>query len=118
VDPLNRMSLRLLAFAHQRMGRVDSTLHYLRVADSTLTTDVTISQFDPQEQSAEVKGVITNMRTTPSQPFKLVFEFLNTKGEVVATQTADVPAIPPEATHAFDLKAIGAAIQAWRYRKG
>jgi tetratricopeptide (TPR) repeat protein len=117
VDPLNRMSLRLLAFAHQRMGHVDSTLSYLRMADSTLTTDVTISQFDPQEQSAEVKGVITNMRTTPSQPFKLVFEFLNTKGEVVATQTADVPAIPPEATHPFDLKAIGAGIQAWRYHR-
>lgn len=117
VDPLNRMSLRLLAFAHQRMGHVDSTLHYLRVADSTLITDVTISQFDPQEQSAEVKGVITNMRTTPSQPFKLVFEFLNTKGEVVATQTAEVPAIPPEGNHQFDLKAVGAAIQAWRYHR-
>jgi hypothetical protein len=99
------------------MGRVDSTLHYLRVADSTLITDVTVSVFDPQEQSAEVKGVITNMRTTPSQPFKLVVEFLNTKGEVVATQTAEVPAIPPEGTHQFDLKAIGAGIQAWRYHR-
>jgi tetratricopeptide (TPR) repeat protein len=117
VDPLNRMSIRLLAFAHQRMGRVDSTLHYLRMADSTLITDVTVSEFDPQEQSAAVKGVVTNMRTAPSQPVKLVFEFLNTKGEVVATQTADVPAILPQGTHQFDLKAIGAGIQAWRYHR-
>lgn len=117
VDPLNRMSIRLLAFAHQRMGRVDSTLHYLRVADSTLVTDVTISEFDPQEQSAAVKGVITNMRTAPSPPVKLVFEFLSTKGDVVATQTAEVPAIPAEGTHPFELKAIGAGIQAWRYRR-
>lgn len=117
VDPMNRMSLRLLAFAHQRVGHVDSTLHYLRIADSTLTSHVTVSEFDPQEQSAEVKGIITNLRTTPSLPFKLVFEFLNPKGEVVATQSADVPAIPPQGTQEFDLKAIGAGIQAWRYHK-
>jgi hypothetical protein len=42
---------------------------------------------------------------------------LNTKGEVVATQTADVPAILPQGTHQFDLKAIGAGIQAWRYHR-
>lgn len=116
-DPLNRMSLRLLAFAHQRLGHVDSTLYYLRMADSTLIADVTVSEFDPQEQSAAVKGIITNLRTTPSPPFKLVFEFLNPKGEVVTTQSTDVPSIPLQGTHEFDLKVIGAGIQAWRYHK-
>src|SRR6266567_142594 len=117
VDPMNRMSLRLLAFAHQRVGHVDSTLHYLRMADSTLSTDVAVSEFDAQDQSTEVKGLVTNLRPAPNQPFKLVFEFLNTKGDVVATQSVDVPAIPPQGTHQFDLKAIGAGIQAWRYHK-
>jgi tetratricopeptide (TPR) repeat protein len=117
VDPMNRMSLRFLAFAHQRVGHVDSTLHYLRMADSTLSADVTISEFSPEDQSAHVKGLVTNVRSTPGQPFKLVFEFLNTKGEVVATQSADVPAIAPQETHQIDLKVIGAGIQAWRYHK-
>jgi tetratricopeptide (TPR) repeat protein len=117
VDPMNRTSLRLLAFAHQRAGHIDSTLYYLRMADSTLTSDVTVSEFDAQDQSAEVKGIVTNLRAAPSQPFKLVFEFLNTKGEVVATQSADVPAIPPEGVAPFDVKVIGAGIQAWRYHK-
>jgi hypothetical protein len=117
VDPMNRMSLRLLAFAHQRVGRVDSTLHYLRMADSTLAADVTISQFDPQDQSGEVKGLVTNLRSAPGQPFKLVFEFLNAKGDVVATQSTDVTALPPQGTQAFEVKVIGAGIQAWRYRK-
>jgi len=117
VDPMNRMSLRLLAFAHQRVGRVDSTLHYLRMADSTLAADVTVSQFDPQDQSGEVKGLVTNLRSAPGQPFKLVFEFLNAKGDVVATQSTDVTALPPQGTQAFELKVIGAGIQAWRYRK-
>src|SRR6266516_6220163 len=114
---MNRMSLRLLAFAHQRVGHVDSTLHYLRMADSTLSADVTVSEFSPQDQSAEVKGLVTNLRPAPNQPFKLVFEFLNTKGDVVATQSVDVPAIPPQGTHQFDLKVIGAGLQAWRYHK-
>ena len=117
VDPMNRMSLRLLAFAHQRFGHIDSTLYYLRMADSTLAADVTVSEFDPQAQSAEVKGLITNLRSATSNPFKIVFEFLNAKGEVVASQSDDVPELPAQGTHLFDLKVIGAGIQAWRYHK-
>ncbi len=117
VDPMNRMSLRLLAFAHQRVGHLDSTLHYLRMADSTMMADIAVSAFDPQDQSAEVKGIVTNLRAVPSQPFKLVFEFLNTKGEVVATQSTDVPAIAPQGTEQFDIKAVGAGIEAWRYHR-
>jgi len=117
VDPLSRSSIRLLAFAHQRVGRLDSTLHYLRLADSTLAVDVTVSTFDPGEQDATVKGAITNQRTAPSQPFKLVVEFLDAKGQVVATQSTDVPAIEPQQSHVFELKATGRGILAWRYRK-
>ncbi|MGH7671999.1 MAG: tetratricopeptide repeat protein [Gemmatimonadales bacterium] len=118
VDPLNRMSLRLLAFTYQRLGRLDSTLHYLRIADSTLIADVTVSGFDPQDQTATVKGLITNMRATPSQPFTLMFDFLNAKGEAVTSQTVAVPTLAPQGTQAIDLKASGASIVAWRYRKG
>lgn len=116
-DPMNRMSLRLLAFSHQRVGHVDSTLYYLRMADSTLSTDITVSEFGPLEQSAEIKGLVTNMRPTPSKPFKLVFDFLNAKGEVLATQSADIPAIAPQETHQFDLKATVPGVAAWRYHK-
>ena len=117
VDPMNRMSLRLLAFSHQRVGRIDSTLYYLRMADSTLAADVTVSEFDPQDQSGAVKGLVTNLRNATGQPFKLVFEFLNAKGEVVATQSTDVAALPAQGSQAFELKVIGAGIQAWRYRR-
>ena len=117
VDPMSRQSLRLLAFAHQRVGRVDSTIHYLRMADSTLSTDVSVTQLDMQQQTGEVKGLVTNLRDAPSKPFKLVFEFLSGSGEVVATQSTDVPAIPGQGTQAFALKVIGSGIQAWRYHK-
>jgi len=117
VDPMNRMSIRLLAFAHQRVGRVDSTLHYLRMADSTLLADVTLSEFDPQDSTARVKGLVTNMRTTAGQPFKLVFEFLNARGEALATQSTDVPALPAQGTHVFEITVAAKGVVAWRYHK-
>jgi tetratricopeptide (TPR) repeat protein len=117
VDPLSRAAVRLLAFAHQRVGRIDSTLHYLRLADSTLTVDVAVTGFETGSQDATVKGTVTNLRTAPTQQFKVVFEFLNAKGDVVATQSTDVTPIAAQESRAFELKAIGAGIVAWRYRK-
>jgi len=117
VDPMNRMSLRLLAFAHQRVGRVDSTLHYLRLADSTLAADVTVSEFDPQDSTARMKGLVTNLRSNAGQPFKLVFEFLNAQGVTLATQSTDVPALPPQGTHLFEITAAAKGVVAWRYHK-
>jgi tetratricopeptide (TPR) repeat protein len=117
VDPLSRASIRLLAFAHQRVGHIDSTLHYLRLADSTLTVDVTVTAFDAGEQETAVKGTITNLRTTPTQPFKLVFEFLTPKGDVVTMQAIDVATMAPQQSQPFEVKAKGAGIGAWRYHK-
>jgi len=117
VDPMNRMSLRLLAFAHQRVGHIDSTLHYLRMADSTLSADITISAFDPQDSTVTVKGLVTNVRSTTGRPFKLAFEFLNAKGEVVATRSTDIPALPPQGTQQFELTSPAVGVQAWRYHK-
>jgi tetratricopeptide (TPR) repeat protein len=117
VDPLNRSTIRLLAFAHQRVGHLDSTLHYLRLSDSTLAVDVSVTQFDPVADSVSIKGLLTNQRPVATQPFKLVFEFLNGKGEVVATQSTDVAAIAPQQAQPFELKATGRGILAWRYRR-
>ncbi|MGH7529706.1 MAG: hypothetical protein ACREMN_04935 [Gemmatimonadales bacterium] len=116
-DPLNRESLRLLAFTYQQAGDVDSTLHYLRMADSTLVIDVTVNQFEPDSQGASLQGIVTNPRKGGSPPTKLVFEFLDRAGQVVATQTADIPAIQPQQSHPFELKPTGVGIQAWRYRR-
>jgi tetratricopeptide (TPR) repeat protein len=118
VDPLNRESLRRLAFAHQRVGQLDSTIYYLRIADSTLVVDVTVNDFAPDDQSATVKGTVTNLRTARSDTLKLVFEFMNAKGEVAATQQVKVPALEPQQSQAFEAKVTGAGLVAWRYRKG
>ena len=117
VDPMNRTSVRMMAFSQQLAGKIDSTVHYLRIGDSTLVADVTISQFDSTDEGREVKGLITNGRSKPNALFKLVFEFVNLKNEVVATDTVQVAPIKPGESQSFELKPKGPTISAWRYRK-
>ncbi len=116
VDPLNRATLRMLAQAWRLKGRGDSTLQYLQVADS-LSLEVTVSTFSPGEHDATLGGVFSNPRAHPTSPVMLMFEFLTAKGEVVAKQAQEVPAVAAGENRAFELKAQGAGIVAWRYRR-
>ncbi len=116
VDPLNRTSLAKVAGAWQLRGNKDSTLYYLTVADS-LTVEVTVGTFTSDEQGAKLGGLFTNLKAKPSAPAAVTFEFLNAKGDVIASQKQDVPTIEASGNHAFELKAAGAGIVAWRYRK-
>jgi tetratricopeptide (TPR) repeat protein len=117
VDPMNKQSIKMMAYSQQANGKVDSTLHYLRVHDSTLIADVTISQFDSTEGGRDLRGLVTNARPGASPALTFVFEFLNEKGEVVGTQTVQVPSIPPAQSHPIELQAKGSGIVAWRYRR-
>src|SRR5207245_3711690 len=109
VDPLNRTSLAKLAGAWQIRGNKDSTLRYLTIADS-MTTEVTVGTFTPDEQGAKLGGLVTNLKTKPSTPTAVTFEFANAKGETAATQMQDVPAIDPSCNPSRELNATGAAI--------
>jgi tetratricopeptide (TPR) repeat protein len=117
VDPMNRNSVRLVAQAWQLLSHGDSALHWVTQADSLLPVDVTVSSFAPQEQNVSLGGLVTNYHATQSTAFSLTFEFLDGTGKVVATQTADVPALPGGGNHVFQVQAIGAGVVAWRYRK-
>src|SRR2546426_803364 len=116
VDPLNRTSLAKLAGAWQLRGKKDSTLHYLTIADS-LSLEVSVGTFAPGDSAVTLNGLITNTKAKPSAPAAVTFEFLNGKGEVVATDTTKVPAIDASGNHAFEIKKAGAGIVAWRYRR-
>jgi tetratricopeptide (TPR) repeat protein len=118
IDPMNKQSIQIMAYAQRASGKIDSTLHYLRMHDSTLLADVTISQFDSTDGGKDVKGLVTNPRATASPTLSFVFEFVNAKGEVVATETVQVPAIQPEQSQVIEIHPKGAGIVAWRYKKG
>jgi len=117
VDPLNRTSIRIMAFAQQQNGKIDSTLYYLRLGDSTLAAEVAVSQFDSTDLGRDLKGTVTNPRTKASAPFKLIFEFVNMQNQVVGSDTVQVNAIEPGQSQAFEVKGSGPGIAAWRYRK-
>jgi tetratricopeptide (TPR) repeat protein len=117
VDPMNKQAIQIMAFAQRASGKIDSTVHYFRMHDSTLIADVTISQFDSTDGGRDVKGLVTNTRPTASPPLSLVFEFVNVKGEVVATDTVQVTPMQPAQSQTFEIHPKGAGIAAWRYRK-
>jgi hypothetical protein len=47
----------------------------------------------------------------------LVWEFLDAKGNVVATQETAIPALQPSAKHEFTVDATGDGIIVWRYHR-
>src|SRR6266853_100417 len=49
-------------------------------------------------------------------PLHVTFEFLDPAGQLIATQTQDVPAMSPRQSQAFDLKVSGRRVAGWRYR--
>ena len=117
IDPMNRTGVKIMAYAQQQNGKIDSALYYYKLGDSLLVGDVAVSQFDSTDTGREVKGVVTNPREVPNAPYKLVFEFVDLQGQVVATDTVAVAATPPGQGQQFAMKPKGATIAAWRYRK-
>jgi hypothetical protein len=116
VDPMNRLTLAKVAGGYQLIGKKDSVLYYLTLADS-LAVDVTVSTFTTNEKGAELEGVLTNTRSKPSPTLSLTFEFLDPKGAVVATQPQPVPALTVGANQPFKLKVDVPGITAWRYHR-
>jgi len=115
VDPMNRTGVKIMAYAQQQNGKIDSALYYYKMGDSLLVGDVAVSQFDSTDTGREVKGVVANPRESPNPPYKLVFEFVDLKGQVVATDTVNVAATAPGQGQQFAMKPAGPTIAAWRY---
>jgi tetratricopeptide (TPR) repeat protein len=116
VDPMNRLTLAKVAGGYQLIGKKDSVLYYLTLADS-LSPDVTVSTFTTNEKGADLEGLLTNPRSKPAPPLSLTFEFLDPKGTVVVTQPQAVPALTAGANQPFKLKVDRPGITAWRYHR-
>jgi len=117
LDPMNRSTLAKLAGGWQLKAKKDSVLYYLTIADS-LPVEITVSSFTPTEKGATLDGQMTNFRPKASAPLKITVDFLDAKGNVVATQTQDVPALEPSASQEFKVKVEQAGVVAWRYKRG
>jgi hypothetical protein len=116
LDPLNRAALKLVAAGWDFRARRDSALAYVARADSGLAVEITVSVFSADSNGAALTALASNLRPMPSRAFRLAVEFLDTRGQVVATASADVPPLPPRQARELEFKVSGAGIAGWRYR--
>jgi len=116
LDPLNRASLKLMAAGWDYRRQRDSTKAYVARADAGLAVEISVLSFLPDSDGATLSAAAANLKAAPSAPLHLTFEFLDVTGQVIATLTQDVPALPPRQSQAFDLKVSGKRITGWRYR--
>ncbi|HEX3926514.1 MAG TPA: tetratricopeptide repeat protein [Gemmatimonadales bacterium] len=121
VSPLGQDDLKLLAQGYRMSADTNNMLKVFGQLTS-LTTAVTVTRMAPTATGATLVGTATGSEgqdakgnTIPPTPVTLVFEFLDTKGAVVATQEAAVPALQPSAKFDINVTATGAGIVSWRY---
>jgi tetratricopeptide (TPR) repeat protein len=80
-----------------------------------LAIKVQLSDFNTSPEKASVSGTVTNQGTSP-KPVKIVVEFLNKDGQVVATETASLADIAPKGTSRFSVTTtIAANVTAFKY---
>jgi tetratricopeptide (TPR) repeat protein len=117
IDPMNPQTVRLMAAAWDLAGEPDSVTKYVELATSGRGIGVTVTQFLPSATSAMVNGTVVNVSDGPTTPAVLVFEFLDTSGTVLATTTAEIPALDPRQRSSFTARTDVEGAAAWRYRR-
>lgn len=103
---------------------VASTCASITGSDTAATAGICRNQLsrDRTQSPSQIASRCTAMATRLGSanwntPLRLTFEFLDAKGNLVATQVVDVPAIEPGGNHPFQLQGKGAKIVAWRYKQ-
>ena len=122
IDPMNEDALRLLAQAQRGLNREQEAY---KTAERLvgLPFSVEVTGFQMGSTRARLMGDATGRNATDAEgkpikaaPVTLVFEFLDSKGNVVSSKEAQVPALTSGQKHPIELEAQGADIVAWRYR--
>ena len=117
IDPSNENSLRLLAAAYQLTGDTASTRNLLEQMEE-LTFDVKVELFQSTDGGYQVQGTISNLKEEDTAVPDVVFEFVDTDGEVVTAETVSGTTLAPKGSARFELNPLGGGIAAWRYKVG
>jgi tetratricopeptide (TPR) repeat protein len=117
IDPANENSLRLLAAAYQLTGDTTSTLSLLERIEE-LTFDVKVELFQRTDGGYQVQGTISNLKEEGTTVPDVVFEFVDTGGEVIATETVSGTTLAAKGSARFEFSPLGEGIAAWRYKVG
>ena len=123
IEPMNDEIVRMLANG-QRMAKKEAQANKTAIRVLAMPITVSVSQFAPTAAGATVTGTATGREAQTPQgkpvaaaPHTLIFEFLDTKGTVVANQEVEVQALKAGAAQPIQATAQGAGITAWRYKQ-
>jgi tetratricopeptide (TPR) repeat protein len=114
-DPCSAASLSMLAAAYQLRAEEDSTLAVLE-RRAALPYEITVSTFTRSGSAVDMRGIITNRRSEPTNVPAVTFEFLTASGEVVQAITVEAQTLDADGVAPFALAPLGETIAAWRYR--
>lgn len=117
LDPLNPSSVRLMAAAWDLEGNADSVRKYVELANGGIRWNVSISQFVRTGQSSVLNGGVRNMVNEQLPPTTLIFDFLSLEGEVLHSETVEVPALEPQQQHTIAIGTEQGGAAAWKYRR-
>ncbi len=121
INPLGEDDMKLLAQGYRMQN--DTTDLLKAYGDlAALTTSITVSRVVPTDTNVTLTFTATGREaqdasgnTIAPAAVTLVFEFTDSKGNVVATQEQAVPALQPNAKQDFTISASGSGISGWRY---
>lgn len=113
LDSAARLQKPINAYGDSAKINIDSALKY-NTAMTSLPARVAFTEFTPKGDSVSLGGTVQN-NTEAARPFTIKFDFLDKSGNVVASQTVEVPAVDPKRSKAFKAAAAGPGIVAFRY---
>jgi tetratricopeptide (TPR) repeat protein len=123
IEPMNDEVVRMLANG-QRMAKKEAQANKTAIKVLSMPITVSVNQFAPTAAGATITGTATGREAQTLQgkpvtaaPLTLIFEFLDTKGAVVANQEVQIQALKPGASQPLEVSAQGTGITAWRYKR-
>lgn len=126
LDPSNSENWLLYAFNYVGMLKKapktgplskkynDSLVYYNNKAEK-MPVNVLFTEFTRNAEGTVLAGTIEN-RSPAAKTYSLVVEFLGAKGDVIATETANVGPVLPKATQTFKIKSAKTGIAGYRYK--
>jgi tetratricopeptide (TPR) repeat protein len=123
IEPLNLDALKLLGAGYRKTNQ---SREALQVAERIfgLGVDVAIQGFTVSADTVTVTGTATGRaaqtakgKAIPPAATALEFEFLDGKGNVVDSASAQIPALKPSVSAPVSIRTVGKGIVGWRYRR-
>ncbi len=125
IDPNNPASWMLYAYAYTGLLKdtkdpklvkmyTDSLVKYNSKADK-LTTIISLTNYSHSARETSLVGTIEN-KSNASKTYTIEFEFLDAKGEVIASQSVKVGPVAAQASEPFTVTLEGKDAVAFRYK--